>query len=138
MNNNNNSGIPQQSMQPQQLQYQQPVQSQNAQFVQQMIMQPMVNVDVKAYRLATASLFIGIIGLFFFWAPVVPVVLSIISLVLSGKARRVIPKGAPGRSMATAAMVISIISIVLGSISLLIFIGNYSNVPPVDEDYYEW
>lgn len=136
MDNNNNAGIPQQ---PQDRQPIQPPQGQqNVQYALPVIMQPTVNVDVKAYRLATASLFIGIIGLFFFWAPVIPIALAIISLVLSGKARKVLPIGAPGRSMATAAMVISIISIVLGSISLLIFIGNYSNVPPVDDDYYEW
>lgn len=114
----------------------------NVQSVQQMnqptVMLPIVNVDVKAYRLATASLAIGIVGLFFFWAPVVPIVLSIISLVLSGKARRVIPRGAPGRGMAKAGTVISIIGIVLGSICLLIYINNYFNVPSDDFGYYDW
>lgn len=130
MNNNYNNGIPQP---PQQPQYQQPLQQplqpqygqqyvQYGQPVQQVfqpvVMQPMIAIDSRAKGMGTASLVLGIISVATCWLPVIPVVLAVIGLILSIKARNAIPMGIPGRGIATAGLVLSIIGLVFGSIYL--------------------
>ena len=81
---------------------------------------------------ATASLVLGIIGLILFiilwccsWIPfagyfmILPLVLSIVGIVTGISGRKAIPLGQSGRSMATAGMVISIITLILSAILLV-------------------
>lgn len=140
-----NGGIPQQPMQPQQTQYQQPLQPQyGQQFVQygqhmqqvikSAVMKPMTAVDRKAKRMGIASLILGIIGIVFCWILVISLITGIIGIVLSVKARNSIPVGAPGRGIATAGLVLSIIGIVLGVIFIFYFAYACYHLPEIDVD----
>lgn len=131
--NNNFNGMPQQPQQPQQPQYQPPVQpyvqypqyqqpiqplQPGQQMYQPVIMQPMVAIDSRSKGLGIASLVLGIISVVTCWLPVIPVVLAVIGLICAVKARNGIPYGIPGRGVATAGLVLSIIGLVFGSIYL--------------------
>lgn len=81
---------------------------------------------------AIASLVLSIIGLILFiilwccsWIPfagyfmILPMILSIVGIVTGISGRKSIPLGQSGRSMATAGMVISIITLILSAILLV-------------------
>ena len=69
--------------------------------------------------LAVGALVLGIISLVLMWfgyAAILSIILSIVGIVLGVMARKKMPVGVPGRGMATAGMVCSIIALVLSSI----------------------
>lgn len=82
----------------------------------------------ESNNLAVAALAFGLVGLLLTLAApflpgissVVGIVLCIVGIVLSVKARNVTPVGAPGRGMATGGLVCSIIGIVIGVIAACI------------------
>ncbi|MGN0517222.1 MAG: DUF4190 domain-containing protein [Acutalibacteraceae bacterium] len=153
--NNNYNGMPQQPQQPQyqqpqQPQYQQPVQpyvqypqpvqpmQPAQQMYQQVIMQPMIAIDSRSKGLGTASLVLGIISVVTCWLPVIPVVLAVIGLICSVKARNGIPYGIPGRGVATAGLVLSIIGLVFGSIYLCCYACACSSASTVGWNNYRY
>ena len=71
---------------------------------------------------AIAAMVLGIIGCVFCWWGVVNIIslaLSIVGLILAIKARKEMVGGVPGRGMATAGLVLSIIGLVLSGIGVL-------------------
>ena len=68
---------------------------------------------------ATASLVLGIIGLvacWFGWGALLAIALAVVGMILGINARKEIPKGQPGHSLATAGMICSIIALGLSTI----------------------
>ena len=70
--------------------------------------------------LPLGSMICGIIGLVLCWVPIVGLILSIIAIVLAGKAKKVVPAGE--RGMATAGFIMGIIGLVISIIVLIVWI----------------
>ena len=137
--NDNYNGMPQQPQyqQPVQpyVQYTQPVQPAQ-QMYQPVIMQPMIAIDGRSKGLGTASLVLGIISGVTCWLPVIPVILAIIGLICAVKSRNGIPYGMPGRGIATAGLVLSIIGLSIGGIYLCFYACACANFTTLTNVYY--
>ncbi len=80
---------------------------------------------------AVASLVLGIIGLVLFWTVWLGLILGILAIVFGAMGRSKAKQGAPNRSMATAGLVLGIVTVAASVLILVLFITLADNADTV-------